>query len=205
MNPIQKANVQEIVSLFDFAETKIKEIEIFSQEIATPPLNELRYAGYHLARAICEDDEQGINKQIEKANGHCQRAIYDTYELGLIYTLERIMDFEKVYTPYASHTLKAIPNYIDYLTKSKDAAKFISNIKEQNHENRYKYYKECEPIFNQLREIAREFEQASVIINASLEEQNKKDKTDTRRFIIKIVVAVSALGIAIVTALSMLF
>lgn len=130
MTPEQKQSIQEVVDLFDLAERKVKEVEQLSQELSVPSINELKYVGYHLARAFCADDTAELSRQISKGKGHCQRAIYDAHEVGIIYLLERIRAFKERY-PKRSHLIaEAIDDYIDKLEIADQAAKLIANVNE---------------------------------------------------------------------------
>ena len=53
-----KDAIKQVVDLFDAAEDKIKEVEQLSEDLPIPSINELRYAGYHLARAYIADPAQ---------------------------------------------------------------------------------------------------------------------------------------------------
>jgi hypothetical protein len=99
MSPEQKNTIKEIVQLFDEAESRVKEVELLAHELSIPSVNQLRYVGYHLARSLNEEDNSTeFDLQIGKAKGHCQRAIYDAHEAGIIFMLERVKQFREVYS-----------------------------------------------------------------------------------------------------------
>jgi len=136
----QKATIKEVVKLFDQAEDKVKEVEQLDGNISIPSINELRYAGYHLARLFCEEEIEAMDKQINKAKSHCQRAIYDAHEIGIIYMLEQIKAFKEQYHHFPSFIIDVIPNYTENLYAAQEAADFIAKIKESHRENRSEYY-----------------------------------------------------------------
>lgn len=195
MTPDQKDAIKGIVALFDKAENKVKEVEQFAQELSIPSINELRYVGYHLARAMCESDEHELSCQIEKATGHCKRAIYDAHEIGIIYMLERVRLFKDAYSPHASSVLEVIPAYTEELSNSNKASKFIAEIKEQHRDNRDDYYEVCVPHYETLRDIVERLSEAEPLINTKITEKVAKDRKDTRRFITT--VSLTILGITI--------
>jgi len=85
----------EVSELFRLAEDKLKLIERIENEgLVVPSVNELRYAGYHLLHAISAADNQSLRSdEIKKAKNHCQRSIYDTYEVGIMGCIETIRQF----------------------------------------------------------------------------------------------------------------
>lgn len=199
MTPDQKDAIKGIVALFDKAENKVKEVEQFAQELSIPSINELRYVGYHLARAMCENDERELSCQIEKAIGHCKRAIYDAHEIGIIYMLERVRIFKDAYSSHASAVLEVIPAYTGELSSSNKASKFIAEIKEQHRNNRDDYYELCVPHYETLRDIVERLSQAEPLINTKITEKATQDRRDTRRFIMTI--SLTVLGITITATL----
>lgn len=195
MTPDQKDAIKGIVALFDKAENKVKEVEQFAQELSIPSINELRYVGYHLARAMCESDEHELSCQIEKATGHCKRAIYDAHEIGIIYMLERVRVFKDAYSLHASSVLEVIPAYTEELSNSNKASRFIAEIKEQHRNNRDDYYEVCIPHYETLRDIVERLSEAEPLINTKITEKVAKDRKDTRRFITTVLIAVLATSI----------
>ena len=53
-----------------------------------PAHNELRYAGHHLLQAINDDGTIADDGQILKAKNHCERAMYEAAEAGIISALD---------------------------------------------------------------------------------------------------------------------
>lgn len=121
--------LEEISSLFTYAEQKIKKIEYFADGVSFPAVNQLRYVAFHLLRAeqLRNGDEDlykdELHDELEKAKNHCQRAIYDANEAGVVYYLERIRKFKE---DYESETIPDIvPNYINHLVKAKEIKNFL--------------------------------------------------------------------------------
>jgi len=194
----QKEAIREIVKLFDQAEDKVKEVEQLDGTISIPSINELRYAGYHLARIFCKEDSAEIDKQINKAKSHCQRAIYDAHEIGIIYMLEQIKTFQEQYHHLPSFVIDVIPHYTESLYAAQEAADFIAKIKESHRENRSEYYKQCEPYYSELNVIFKTFNVAMPLIEQKRIEAVKQDKIETRRFITNTLLIILSIIVAII-------
>ena len=69
--------IEEIQTLYLSAENKIKHLEVVSREMCVPSINELRYAGNHLLKALTSYSNDAKNEHLSKAKSHCKRAIYD--------------------------------------------------------------------------------------------------------------------------------
>ena len=67
-----------------------KSVSLASREAVIPAHNELRNAGYHLLHAIDGSGCAVDDEQIDKAIAHCDRAIYDAAEAGVIITLDAL-------------------------------------------------------------------------------------------------------------------
>ncbi len=122
----------EISALFTYAEQKIKKNEYFADGVSFPAVNQLRYVAFHLLRAeqLRNGDEylnkDGLHDELKKAKNHCQRAIYDANEAGVVYYLERIRKFKE---DYESTTIPDIvPNYISYLVKAREINDFLWDV-----------------------------------------------------------------------------
>lgn len=71
------AKIAEIKELFDGAEKFAKESELFHSGPSTPAINQLRYAGQHLLKALVADSKDAFNEEALKSKGHCLRSGYD--------------------------------------------------------------------------------------------------------------------------------
>lgn len=193
MTPKQTSSIREIVSLFDEAELKVKEIEQLAQELSVPSINELRYVGYHLARALCTEDESKLTLEIQKAKGHCQRALYDAYEIGIIHMLEQIKLFKERYVKHSHFINDVVSGYVECLIEVDNASSFIVDVRKEASDDRGEYYKRCGPYFEQLRVICSKFDQATPLIDAKIHQ----DKIQSRRFILGLSVSLMIGGIMI--------
>ncbi len=98
---MDRAVIQEIHTLFTKAETYCKAVEVFfSEGVALPAINELRYCGKHLLDAhLAEiaDDDRETEEQLRRAKAHCQRAIYDAAEVAALSSLVVFDEFKTRY------------------------------------------------------------------------------------------------------------
>lgn len=84
---------------FDLAEKFGREVSGLRDDIPVPAYNQLRYAGYHLLRAFDDNAVVIDESQIKKAIGHCERAMYDAAEAGILQAIKEIADFRREYAP----------------------------------------------------------------------------------------------------------
>ena len=82
-----------IRSLYNEAERFIKHVETHQSQISIPAINELRYAGHHLLNSLATGDTNKFCDELGKAERHCQRAMYEASESGIIYFLDIVNEF----------------------------------------------------------------------------------------------------------------
>lgn len=179
----KKEDIEDIIRLFDEAEEKLKDVELQDSELSIPAINQLRYAGYHLARAFCEDSPEIVNVQINKAKGHCKRAIYDAHEVGIINLLEQIRIFDEKEPSFLQFVVDVIPTYPQLLQDASEASSFIAKIKENHRDNRDSYYQECEPHHQKLREVVSTLKLSEPSIYSKSTAYIEKGKKENRRFV----------------------
>ncbi len=75
----------------------LKEVERLTGEVTIPSINELRYAGFHILQAIDETGTVSNKHHVFRAKDHCERAIYDVAEAGLIFVIDTINRFQWEY------------------------------------------------------------------------------------------------------------
>lgn len=66
-------------------------------EVQIPAINELRYAGHHILQAITDDGVVDM-AAFGKAKSHCERAMYEAAEAGIMYCLDSIEGFGRNYS-----------------------------------------------------------------------------------------------------------
>lgn len=159
----------ETHSLFTFAEEKIKLIEHLGNGLKFPAVNQLRYAGFHLFRAESASDPEKRNNELRKAKNHCQRAIYDAVEVGILYYLERFKVFQYDYRKEC--IFDVVLRYHEYRSLANKITNFISSITRDSISdhcnNRGDQYQLSTEYLNQLKEI-------DEVLQVSRDELNKK-------------------------------
>ncbi len=81
---------KQILELFKKAESAIKTCEYVSLQLNFPAINELRYAGRHLAEAVSANNESYIEEHLRKAESHCFRAIFDAYDVATLHLIDKV-------------------------------------------------------------------------------------------------------------------
>lgn len=102
-------SVQEVVEAFHRAENTLKRYERLTLKPLLPAINQLRYAGEHVALAFqVEDVTRG--EELRKAKRHCERAHFDAIECAIAEILEA---FHRLWDGgYAESELTAVwPEY----------------------------------------------------------------------------------------------
>lgn len=96
MTPVGRP-LTRLRAAFNEAEGFAREVGELRSNVPVPAYNQLRYAGYHLLKAL-DDDAQVVNEpEINKAVGHCERAMYDAAEAGIIQALRELAAFRYEY------------------------------------------------------------------------------------------------------------
>ncbi len=179
---------RELCCLFRKAELAMKEVEELERELSVPPLNQLRYVGQHLLKFLGGEDRQD-KADLQKAKRHIQRAIYDSYEAGILGILEYIGDFQSVYG--ASPELREqIPEYDEFLDQS-DAAHDLIDEAREGYDSREAFYEQCQPHLNTLRTIQRRLKRVEPVLKEAARRRKVKF---WRCVVIGIVVAI--IGVA---------
>ena len=90
------SHIVELRHLYEKADRFALEIGELRSEVAIPAINELRYAGHHLLQSIDDDGTIDV-ESLGKAKSHCERAMYEAAEAGIMFCLDSIKDFRKDY------------------------------------------------------------------------------------------------------------
>ncbi|MCY4595136.1 MAG: hypothetical protein OXC19_10105 [Bryobacterales bacterium] len=89
---------QQVLSQYDTAESFIKAVEARQSGVSLPAVNQLRYAGHHLLRGLANENDEVYEKGLNDAVDHCQRAMYEASEAGIIYYLDLLKAFGEDYS-----------------------------------------------------------------------------------------------------------
>ncbi len=197
-----KEKVTYLFECFRIAENEIKKFEKQYGEAPIPSINQLRYAGYHIAEAAQNNSsEVSITTHIEKAVNHCKRSKYDTHETSSTLVLERIKDFNERYRK-VTETQKVISDYSTILGEVNDVSENLQETIPNDFASRDEYYMAVEEGNKKLKRILKKLEESEPAIEALVDENNNLRKRDTRRFTIQIVLAIigAIISFALVSA-----
>lgn len=82
--------------LYARAERAIRRAERMTLNLATAPVNQLRYAGFHILLAlecVAVGDNSGAEENLTKADRHCKRSWLDAFECAVLYLLKSVAAF----------------------------------------------------------------------------------------------------------------
>lgn len=172
-----------------------------------PPVNQLRYVAFHILKANSANsaNNDGLEEdELEKAKNHCQRAIFDASEIGIIYYLWEVKVFQQDYRK--AEITNIVPNYFDICTKANDANDFIQKMTKEtisNHsDSRTKQYQESVAIFDGLANSVK-------LLTVARPEMNKRIESERRAALVEVkhlrngrIAVVIAIITLILTALS---
>ncbi|MBF0307877.1 MAG: hypothetical protein HQL40_15490 [Alphaproteobacteria bacterium] len=161
---------EAIDALYREAEQALHEAETVHHELSVPSVNQLRYAGRHVLSALVGADAAAAEEEKQRAQRHCQRAIYDAFDGITSYLLESIADFKADYarieiTPH-------FPRYHETLEKARNARDLLIKARTVS-DDRHRYYTDC-------RKAARELKSCHDAMELAREELNKAIKNRNR-------------------------
>ena len=180
----------EIKDLYNTAESDIKNIGRDKQELVVTGVNQCRYAGQHLLRALTASEEDEIEEELTSAKKHAQRAIYDTIDSGIQYYISRIEEIRTRDFPTVDFS-QVIPNYGDIIAEINEAKTFteatVSGL-----ENRERFYENARRHVAALRKNYKLLvEHRTDLVRAA--KRDNRDKQRTWALILGTVVAALAL------------
>jgi len=90
--------LKEVVDHYETADQFARGVAVFRDKVVIPAHNELRYAGHHVIQSIDADTHQaGDVVNLRKAYRHCERAMYEASEAGLMHAARIILTVYKEY------------------------------------------------------------------------------------------------------------
>lgn len=182
---------EQILRLYNEAESFIKEVELCVSEIAFPAINELRYSGHHLLKALVSAGPEQFDKELSDAVDHCHRSMYESSEAGIGYLLDLLKAFDTDYRDVP--VVETVPDYVEIRALAKNVALKLSQGR-LNRSSPRGQASDYMDMFRKLREGVDKLE-------ASRSELNKRKKEQaeaSRKFIIQVVfwIAMILIGIA---------
>jgi hypothetical protein len=166
---------------FKKAEKAVKEVEYIHAELTMPAVNELRYAGYHVSNYL-ENTE--LLDELNRAVGHCKRAIYDAYEASILYNIKEFRAFKEDYgTVVISDVLT------DYTNLHYRVTTILEFLRSIDKETKDQHYEACKQHHQELKDIV-------IKLDSSREELNKKIRIERK----KSFVAIASIALAVLSA-----
>jgi NTP pyrophosphatase (non-canonical NTP hydrolase) len=117
-------DVTELRQLYETADRFAREVGELRSEVPIPAHNELRYAGHHLLQSLNDDGVVADEDQFRKAKNHCERAMYEAAEAGIMQVLEETAEFRRAYNK-SIFVLEVMPDFRERLLKARSAQKLI--------------------------------------------------------------------------------
>ncbi|RJQ20295.1 MAG: hypothetical protein C4560_05210 [Nitrospiraceae bacterium] len=157
-----------VAELYAQAEQALKKIERHLEAVSVPTLNQLRYAGCHLARYLRSDGSNTNKDELLKAANHCKRAIYDVYETGISFFL---LNLDKFKDDYKSVVITDVMS--DWITDLETIESIRDRASETSRNNPGDHFREFEEMFDQLKAIVKKASIARTELNKQLKAQRR--------------------------------
>ena len=188
-----RALVAELRAAHGAADRFAREVFEFRNAVAIPAMNELRYAGHHLLRALADDGSVVDAEQLRKAVSHCQRAQYEAAEAGILAALGNIDLFKEEYKSLPIG--ECVVNYQDITAAARRAQNVLAG--ERSTEGPDVDGGLSDP--TRYMDIFRDLRDKWFVLDGSRDELAKlarKEVKETRRFIFGITLSVIAILIS---------
>ena len=141
--------VTKIKELYNTAEADLKNVGREKQAIVVTGINQCRYIGQHLLRALTASDEDRIDENLDAALRHAQRAIYDINDSGIQYYIEQIDEIRLKHFPTVDFS-SVIQNYNEIIEEIGEA-RSLSATTAKSLENREQFYEDAREHVSKLR------------------------------------------------------
>ena len=176
-------HLSDFRALYNRADEFAREIAEFRSEIAHLAYNQLRYAGHYLLQALDDSGSISSNEQLRRASSHCERAMYEAAEAGIISVLDSIDQFRKEYKRIVIKDI--VDDYASIILQCRKALDLLVRGRsgQMSSSERVACYIET---FRQLRD-------AKELLNANRDDLNAKQSKqvqDRRRFILGLLVLI---------------
>ena len=192
-------SLAELRAAYAAADAFAKEVFEFCDDVAIPALNELRYAGHHLLRALRDDGGIADREQLRKALSHCQRSQYEAAEAAIAHALGLVGKFQEDYklVPIG----QAVPNYPSIQKTVRAAQDLVNRPRSNDGPDAAGVLPDAAgymETFRQLREQYHVLEDA----RPELAKYMRKDRRTALRFVAAIAIAAVGVIVALLKLLS---
>ncbi len=144
-------DIQQIQRLYNTAEADLKNVGRIEHSLIVTGVNQCRYVGQHLLRALVADDDERIRSELDAAKKHAQRAIYDINDSAIQFYIQQIDDLRYRHFPTVDFA-SVVPDYSDVVATLAKARSLVEITREAL-EDREKYYQEVRSAVASLREV----------------------------------------------------
>lgn len=184
-------------------EDSLKHVEAELIRLPLQPINELRYATRHFARACETLDEQERLTEYQAAMRHCTYAAYDCAEAVLTYRLLRFKDFVEEFKTMPIET--PVLNYKDAVLAYRKAQGAICRNPDQRDQRKKEIIEACESLepFDACLDVARdELNKKRELARREAQEARevRRDDNTTSAFRWKVSTIIALLGLAVACA-----
>ncbi len=169
--PEYKASIHRIRDLYNEAEVDLKSYGRETNALFVPGVNQLRYAGQHLVRALAATDKQAVQENLGAAERHAQRAVYDINDAAIHFHLAGIAHIR---AQSFVNLAAVVPNYADIVAAVRSAKRHIERASDDYKDNRKKLYEETRQHVVKLRDAHEALIDAIPDIAAEAKRQNRK-------------------------------
>lgn len=147
-----RRDIQQLQDLYNTAEADLKNIGRIKNALIVTGVNQCRYVGQHLLRALVAGDDERIRSELDAAKKHAQRAIYDINDSAIQFYLQQIDDLRNRHFPTVDFA-SVVPNYGDIVATLAKARRLVE-ITSEAVEDRERYYQEVRSAVASLREVS---------------------------------------------------
>ena len=144
-------DIQQLQDLYNTAEADLKNIGRIKNALIVTGVNQCRYVGQHLLRALVAGDDERIRSELDAAKKHAQRAIYDINDSAIQFYLQQIDDLRNRHFPTVDFA-SVVPDYGDVVATLAEARSLVE-ITSKALEDREKYYQEARSAVASLRKV----------------------------------------------------
>ena len=132
--------INRIKTLYNDAEVDLKSYGRENNRLFVPGVNQLRYAGQHLIRALDATDEEDVRAYLDASERHAQRALYDINDAAIQYHLTGI---NRIRSQQVVNLNAIVPDYGMVVKAIRRAKRNLEQVSIEHKDNREKFYQEA--------------------------------------------------------------
>lgn len=174
----------DVKEAYETADQFAREVGERRSLVSIPAHNELRYAGHHFMESVGADDAEAVELR-RKSFSHCQRAMYEAAEAGIMSLLREINTFKDDYRNLVVSSV--VPNYAMILTAAREAQAALARGRSDRNSVE-EHVEEYMAIYRNLLEHVNVLDGSRDDLNAT----KRKEDEQFRRFVVT--TAIGAFG-----------